>query len=96
MHLPADEQELYVWMAIITAIYLLLAYGIQYKIKGFAGQDRFALTRVFDATTFSGSIMLLFGLLSPSVLIAIGSTKLFLLIAGFGGTVYGLHALAPR
>jgi hypothetical protein len=96
MHLPTDEQELYVWMAIITAVYLLLAYGIQYKLKGFANQDRFALTRVFDATTFAGSAMLLLGLLSPAVLTALGSTKLFLLIAGFGGTVYGLHALAPR
>jgi hypothetical protein len=97
MHLlPTDEQEVYVWMAIITAIYLALAYGIQFKFKGFTNQDRFALTRVFDATTFAGSVMLLFGLMSPPVLVAIGSTKLFLLIAGFGGTVYGLHALAPR
>jgi hypothetical protein len=96
MHLPTDEQELYVWMAILTAVYLLVAYGIQWKTKGFSDQDRFALTRVFDATTFAGSIMLLLGLMSPAVLVAIGSTKLFLLIAGFGGAVYGLHALAPR
>ena len=59
-------------------------------------QERFAFTRVFDATTFSGSIMLLLGLVSPTVLAAIGSTKLFLFIAGFGGTIYGVHALAPR
>jgi hypothetical protein len=34
---------------------------------------------------FAGSAMLLLGLMSPPVLAAIGSTKLFLLIAGFGG-----------
>jgi hypothetical protein len=96
MHLPADEQEVYVWMVLLAAIYLSLAYIIQYKLKGFAGQDRFALTRVFDATTFAGSVMLLLGFLFPSVLVAIGSTKIFLLIAGLGGTVYGFHALAPR
>jgi hypothetical protein len=96
MHLPNDEQELYVWIAVITAIYLGVAYLIQFKSKGFADQDRYALTRVFDATTFSGSSMLLLGLMAPNVLVAIGSTKLFLLIAGFGGVVYGLHALAPR
>jgi hypothetical protein len=97
MHLlPTDEQEVYVWMAGITACYLVVAYSIQYASKGFSNQERFALTRVFDATTFAGSIVLLWGLVSPQVLVAIGSTKLFLLIAGFGGAVYGLHALAPR
>jgi hypothetical protein len=40
--------------------------------------------------------MLLLGLFSPVVLLAIGDTKPFLLIAGFSGFVYGLHALAPR
>lgn len=84
------------WMAVITAIYLGIAYAIQYKQKGFSDQDKYALTRVFDGTTFADSSMLLMGLVSPHVLTAIGNTKLFLLIAGFGGVVYGLHALAPR
>jgi hypothetical protein len=51
------------------------------------------LTRIFDAGTFSGSIMLLLGLLNDTVLKAIGSTKPFLLIAGLAGVLYGLHAL---
>jgi hypothetical protein len=40
-------------------------------------QERFAFTRVFDATTFSGSIMLLLGLVSPTVLAAIGEHQAF-------------------
>jgi formate/nitrite transporter FocA (FNT family) len=96
MHLPTDEQALYVWMAVLAAVYLAAAYAIQFKFKGLSNQDKYALTRVFDATTFAGSTMLLLGLTEPAVLTAIGSTKPFLFVAGFAGITYCLHALKPR
>lgn len=96
MHPPTDEQEVYAWMAVVTALYLAIAYLVQFAFKGFKGQEAFVLTRIFDAATFAGSLLLLWGLVSPVVLAAIGSTKAFLLVAGFGGVIYGLHALKPR
>jgi hypothetical protein len=96
MHLPADEGEIYLWIAVITAIYLLVAYSIQWCAKGWSGQDQYAMTRVFDGATFSGSVILLLGFIYPSVLKAMGNTQAFLLVAAFGGIVYGLHALRPR
>jgi len=95
-HLPTDENEVYQWIAVITAIYLAVAYSIQYFKKGFQAQDAHQMTRIFDGTTFAGSIMLMLGFFYPTVLKAIGSTHAFLLVAGFGGIIYGLHALRPR
>ncbi len=84
-------------MTVISAVYLCLAYYLQYRKSHEWGEaDRFALTRIFDAITFSGSLMLLIGMVMPSVLAAIGSTRLFLLTAGLAGLVYGIHALRPR
>jgi hypothetical protein len=94
--LPSTEEDLFLWMTVISVAYLLLGYSLQYKTKGLGDVDRFALTRVFDAITFSGSMMLLIGMGVPRVLNAIGSTRLFLLTAGLAGFVYGVHALKPR
>jgi len=49
--------------------------------------------RVFDSATFSSSGLLLLGIYDPTVLTLIGSTKLFLLIAGVGGFLYGFHPM---
>ena len=96
MHLPIDENEIYEWIAFITAIYLVIAYSIQYLKKGIQAQESYQMTRVFDGITFAGSVMLLVGFFYPTVLKAIGSTHAFLLAASFGGIIYGLHALRPR
>jgi len=40
--------------------------------------------------------MLLWGVVDSRVLSAIGSTKPFLLVAGFFGLLYSLHALFPK
>jgi hypothetical protein len=51
---------------------------------------------VFDAGSFAISIMLIWGVLDADVLVALGSTKPFLLIAGFFGVLNALHALKLR
>jgi hypothetical protein len=50
---------------------------------------------VFDAATFSGSVLLLIGIFDARVLHAIGEVKPYLLIAAFAGLIFTLKALRP-
>jgi hypothetical protein len=72
--------------------YLLLRYALNFhrRLRTEPGPA------IFDAGTFAISAMLLWGVLDTRVLEAIGSTKPFLLVAGFFGVLYALHALGPR
>jgi hypothetical protein len=83
-------------MAVLTAIYLLAANGLQWWKSDLGSVERFAYSRIFDGITFAGSLMLLLGLAEPQVISALGSTKPFLFFAAFAGLVYALHALRPR
>lgn len=76
-------------------LYLVLTYLIRKKRVGvfFDQANALIINHIFDATTFAGSIMLLWGIVDPVVLAAIGNTKLFLLIAGLAGVAYSLQAL---
>lgn len=74
------------------AVYLACRYGLNF----FRRQPSDPGPAVFDAGTFAISAMLLWGVIDDDVLAAIGSTKPFLLVAGFFGILYALHALAPR
>lgn len=71
--------------------YLVLRYGINF----YRQRSTEPGPAVFDAGTFAISVMLLWGVLDPRVLAALGSTKPFLLVAGFFGVLYALHALKP-
>lgn len=93
---PTNEGHFYISIAVLMALYLILAYGIQILHSRCWPDSRFIMTRVFDAGTFSGSLLLLVGIFVPSVLEAIGSVKPFLIVAAFAGIIYALHALAPR
>jgi hypothetical protein len=77
------------------AIYLALVYVFHWYREGkicFLPKDSI-LTRIFDSATFAGSIMLLWGIMDPTVLKALGDTKPFLIVAGVGGFIYCIHAL---
>lgn len=52
--------------------------------------------RVFDAATFSSSILLLMGIFDPNIIAFLGGTKLFLVIAGLAGTLYSVYALGAK
>lgn len=71
--------------------YLVVRYGINFHRKKRTEPG----PAVFDAGTFAISAMLLWGVLDPRILSAIGTTKPFLLVAGFFGVLYALHALKP-
>jgi hypothetical protein len=93
--LPGNETDLYIWTAGLMAVYLVVSYPI-YRVKtGHWGRRSIVGSKVFDAATFAASILLLIGIAYPKVLTAIGSTKGYLLVAGFCGLLNSLHALFP-
>lgn len=74
------------------ALHLVIAYiSCWRRTNGFEPER--TINRVFDSVTFSSSSLLLVGIFDPQVLILIGSTKIFLLVAGVGGFLYGLHSM---
>jgi hypothetical protein len=94
--LPRNETDLYIWTAGLMAVYLAVSYAICRVRIGNWGQKNIVGNKVFDAATFAASILLLTGIVYPTVLTAIGSTKGYLLIAGFCGLLNSLHALFPE
>jgi len=54
------------------------------------------MARLSDAATFAGSLLLLFGILNPLTLKALGDTTAFLVIAGGGGILYALEQLTDE
>jgi hypothetical protein len=99
MQLPTCETEVYRWITVLTAIYLTVAIAVAIVFQYIRGQkinhDHLALTRVYDATVFSGSVILALGLIFPDTLSAIRDTKSFLVIAAFAGLWCSLKALIP-
>lgn len=89
---PESDGALYVWVFCLMGGYLIARYGINFRRRTRTEPG----PAVFDAGTFAISAMVLWGVLDSRVLIAIGSTKPFLLVAGFFGVLYALDALKPR
>lgn len=59
--------------------------------------DRRVIFRVlFDGGTFSGSAMIVWGIIDPVVLDLLGDTKPFLIFAGLAGLIYSLGVLVPE
>jgi hypothetical protein len=82
-------------MLVGMMLHLTISYGTcYYKTRGFEPEK--VVNRVFDSLTFSSSGLLLLGIFEPTILALIGSTKIFLLVAGVGGFLYGIHRLFPR
>jgi hypothetical protein len=94
--LPTNEAEFYEWVTVLTGAYLVLAHLIQFLSGRWSNQRQHIVPRVFDSITFSSSTMLLLGITHPPLLLVIGSTTPFLLIAGFAGLLYSGYSLKPR
>ncbi len=73
-------------------LYLILAYLFRAIAGGRDGESSY-LTKVFDGVTAATSVSLLWGIMDPVVMVAIGETKLFLMIAGIAGLGYSTKAL---
>lgn len=92
--MPYTEDSLYIWVAGLMVGYLLVFAFLRSRCTRKLPSDPAVLvSSVFDAATFAVSLMLFWGVIDARVLAAIGSTKLFLLIAAIAGAVYGLHQL---
>lgn len=50
---------------------------------------------IFDASMFAGSALLMAGIVDKSVLILLGNTKPFLLIASLAGVLYSIKEIMP-
>jgi Trk-type K+ transport system membrane component len=91
VHLPRDEQEFYFWATLLIILYTVLTLAIRLA----RGRRDFEIPAlVFDAATFSGSVLLLIGVtIDPQTLKLMGDTTWFLIIAGLVGVFY--TAAAP-
>jgi uncharacterized YccA/Bax inhibitor family protein len=93
--LPTDEVSLYQWILALMVAYLVIVYvACWFKTGNISNENRFVLTRIFDGATFSGSLVLLGGIVDDDLLKLLGDTKPFLLIAGLAGLIYSLHSIA--
>ncbi|RKS91749.1 hypothetical protein [Sphingosinicella microcystinivorans] len=87
---------MYRWILVFLVGYLILAYflrAMRTRQLGSNGNE-FLLAQIFNGTTFAGSSSIVWGILDPSVMIVIGETTMFLLVAGVAGMGYALRELA--
>lgn len=77
--------------------YLVLAFIVRLAVRGWASlqASKKVLNHVFDSATFAGSSTLIWGILDPPILKLLGSTTIYLLVAGVVGVAYGIHSLWP-
>ena len=66
------------------------------RFKSLHHDSKEMITHVYEAATFAGSIMILMGIFEPPVLVLLGNTMIFLVIAGIGGLLYSIGAFFPR
>jgi hypothetical protein len=94
IHLPKNDTEFYLWAFLLICLYvtlssaaLLLRGRREFEIPGL----------VFDSATFSGSILLLIGvIIDRDVLKLMGDTTWFLIVAGTVGVFYTIVAMFRR
>lgn len=92
-----NEDDLYAWLLILSVGHLSINYALHMLFYGWPDREsNRAIPRVFDASTFAASVLVLWGIMNPIVLQLIGNTKPFLAIGGLLGVVYGIAALRPR
>lgn len=72
--------------------YMIVAYLCRQFLHEPESQKSF-VTILFDAATFAGSFMLLWGIWDSKILVLLGNTKFFLVVAGLAGVIYSLTTL---
>jgi len=74
--------------------YLIVALLLnQWRFNKFEHQTKGFINHIFDGATFALSLALFVGVFDPNVLTLLGSTKVFLMIAGLAGIGYGIRSL---
>jgi hypothetical protein len=90
LQLPRNETEFYLWAFLLIILYVVFSSAV-HLARGYYKYEIPAL--VFDAATFSGSVLLLIGVvIDREVLRLMGDTTWFLIIAGVVGLIYTVQA----
>jgi hypothetical protein len=87
---PEATDSVWAWFMAISIAYLIARKGAV-RLRG--GSARTNMGRLSDAATFAGSLLLLFGIIHPATLRAVGDTTGFLIMAGVGGFFYAAEQL---
>lgn len=99
---PVSEAEVYAVVLVLAAVYIVVSFALgRYRrpppFLGERGQKpHLRMDRVFDGATFGASVVLLMGIFDPQIIVHLGNTKMFLVIAGLSGIVYSLYALVTK
>jgi hypothetical protein len=94
--LPDTEEGVYFCLAVLSIGYMAVVTVIQLRVSTLVAFERQVLKRIFDAITFSSSLVLLVGLMHKPLLEALGSTKPFLFTGGLLGLCYSIYAAIRR
>jgi hypothetical protein len=88
--LPRNETEFYLWAFLLIILYVVFSSAVHLA----RGRRKYEIPAlVFDAATFSGSVLLLIGVvIDREVLRLMGDTTWFLIIAGVVGLIYTIQA----
>ena len=88
--LPRNETEFYLWAFLLIILYVTFSSAVHLA----RGRRKYEIPAlVFDAATFSGSVLLLIGVvIDREVLRLMGDTTWFLIIAGVVGLIYTIQA----
>ena len=92
---PVDSASLYRWVLILLLFYMAVSYLFR-DTRGeryIDGGHEFMLTQLFNGITFAGSATILWGVVDPTVMVIIGDTTMFLLVAGMAGLLYSARQL---
>jgi hypothetical protein len=90
---PETEDDLWRWVLGLMVACLATAIAV-WKVRSSAPvTDVLLAAKVFDSATFAMSLMLLIGIVQPTVLALIGNTKPFLIVAALAGLIYSGRSL---
>jgi hypothetical protein len=88
IHLPRTKEEFYLWAFLLVVFYVVSSLAVRHA-RGKRYFEVAALT--MDAATFSVSVLLLIGVtIDHQVLVLMGDTTWFLIIAGMVGVLYSV------
>ena len=81
----------------LMAVYVVASYVAAWlrSPQLLAQRRHYYMPVIYDAVTFTGSSTVLMGIIDPNVLVLLGDTTLFLLIAAVGGLLHAFLSLWP-
>jgi hypothetical protein len=91
--LPNTEEGVYFCLSVLSLGYIVVVTIIQVRATNWRRFERQIIQRIFDAITFSTSLILLVALMHKPLLEALGNTKPFLFMGGLLGLAYSIYSI---